>query len=81
MTGLVKSLAQYGARHGKIRAVCVAPGPVLTRAAMANMKTMIGRAAEPGEIVDLVEYLISDKAAFITGVTYLIDGGRSCMTY
>lgn len=78
MTGLVKSLAQYGAPHG-IRACCVAPGPVLTRAAMANMKTMLGRAAEPSEIVDLVEYLISDKAAFITGTTYLIDGGRSCL--
>ncbi len=80
MTGVVKSLAQYGAKYG-IRACCVAPGPVLTRPAMANMKTMIGRAAEPAEIVDLVEFLISDKAASITGVSYLIDGGRSCMIH
>lgn len=80
MTGLVKSLAQYGAPYG-IRACCVAPGPVLTRPAMANMKTMIGRAAQPEEVVDLVEFLISDKAGSITGCTYLIDGGRSCLTY
>ena len=80
MTGLVKSLAQYGAPYN-IRACCVAPGPVLTRPAMANMKTMIGRAAEPEEIVDLIEFLISDKAGSITGCTYLIDGGRSCLTY
>ncbi|MBO4297296.1 MAG: SDR family oxidoreductase [Clostridia bacterium] len=80
MTGLVKSLAQLGAPYN-IRACCVAPGPVLTRPAMANMKTLIGRAAEPEEIVDLVEFLISDGAGSITGSTYLIDGGRSCMTH
>ena len=78
MFGLTKSLAQCGAKHG-VRAVCVSPGPVLTRAAMANMKTLQGRAAEPQEIVDLILYLMSDKAAFITGVDYRIDGGRYCM--
>ncbi|MBR6727291.1 MAG: SDR family oxidoreductase, partial [Clostridia bacterium] len=48
MNGVVKSIAQCGAKYN-VRAVCVAPGPVLTRAAMANMKTLIGRAAEPQE--------------------------------
>jgi NAD(P)-dependent dehydrogenase (short-subunit alcohol dehydrogenase family) len=78
MNGLTKSIAQYGAPHG-VRACCVSPGPVLTRPGMANMKTLLGRAAEPVEIVDFIMYLASDKAAFITGVNYLIDGGRSCL--
>ena len=52
MYGLTKSIAQYGARHN-IRCVCVSPGPVLTREQMANMKTLLGRAAEPQEIIDL----------------------------
>ncbi len=78
MNGLTWSLAKYGAPHG-IRVCTVSPGPVLTRAAMANMKTLQGRAAEPQEIVDLILYLMSDKAAFITGVDYRIDGGRYCM--
>jgi NAD(P)-dependent dehydrogenase (short-subunit alcohol dehydrogenase family) len=76
LIGLTKSLALYGAPHG-VRACCVSPGPVLTRPAMANMKTRLGRAAEPIEIVDLILYLCSDKAAFITGQNYTIDGGRS----
>lgn len=75
MNGLTQSLAQVGAPYG-VRCCCVSPGPVLTRAAMANMKTLLKRAAEPQEIVDLILYLASDKAAFITGVNYLIDGGR-----
>ncbi len=78
MTGMVKSIAQYGAQHG-IRAVCVSPGPVLTREAMAKMKTLIGRAAEPIEVVNLVSYLASDAASSITGVNIPIDGGRSAM--
>lgn len=77
LIGLTKSLALCGAPHG-VRACCVSPGPVLTRPGMANMKTRLGRAAEPQEVIDLILYLCSDKAAFITGTNYLIDGGRSC---
>ena len=78
MNGVVKSLALAGAPFGA-RAVCVAPGPVLTRAAMANMKTLCGRAAETQEVVDLIMYLFSDKAAFINGSTIHFDGGRGVM--
>lgn len=75
--GLTKSLALAGAPHG-VRACCVSPGPVLTRPGMANMKTPLGRAAQPEEVVNLIMYLSSDDAAFITGTNYPIDGGRSC---
>ena len=36
----------------------------------------IGRAGEPAEVADLIFYLASEKAAWITGATYSIDGGR-----
>ncbi len=78
MYGLTKSLALYGAQYG-IRVCCVSPGPVLTRAAMSNMSTLVGRAAEPEEIVDLIMFVASDKGAFIDGTNFLIDGGRNIM--
>lgn len=78
MFGLTKSIAQFGAKYG-IRCVCVSPGPVLTRAAMANMKTLMGRAAEPQEIIDLCLFLASDKGQFINGENIMIDGGRNAM--
>ena len=59
--------------------MCVAPGPVLTRPAMANMQTLLGRAAQTQEIVDMILYVTSDKGAFMTGSTILIDGGRYAM--
>ena len=76
MYGFTKSLAQFGAKYG-IRAVCVSPGPVLTRPAMANMSTLLGRAAEPEEIIDLVLFVASEKGQFINGTNLLIDGGRN----
>ena len=78
MYGLTKSIAQYGAKYN-IRCVCVSPGPVLTRAAMANMKTLLGRAAEPQEIIDLCLFLASEKGQFINGENIMVDGGRNAM--
>ena len=78
MFGLTKSIAQFGAKYG-IRCVCISPGPVLTRPAMANMKTMLGRAAEPQEIIDLCLFIASEKGQFINGENIMIDGGRNAM--
>ncbi len=78
MYGLTKSIAQFGSKYG-IRCVCVSPGPVLTRASMAKMKTMLGRAAEPQEIIDLILFIASDKGQFINGENIMIDGGRNAM--
>lgn len=78
MFGLTKSIAQYGEKYG-IRSVCVSPGPVLTRDAMASMKTLLGRAADPQEIIDLCLFIASDKGQFINGENIMIDGGRNAM--
>ena len=78
MYGLTKSIAQYGSKYG-VRCVCISPGPVLTRAAMANMPTLLGRAAEPQEIVDLCLFVASEKGQFINGENIMIDGGRNAM--
>ena len=37
----------------------------------------IGRVGDPKEIAELVFYLASEKASWITGATYSIDGGRA----
>jgi len=37
----------------------------------------IGRVGQPSEVAELVFYLASEKARWITGATYSIDGGRA----
>lgn len=81
MHGFTKSVAREGAPYG-VRCNCVIPGPVLTRPGMKNMKTALGRAAEPRELVDFIMYLCSDsQGSFFTGGAYLEDGGRLLATY
>ncbi len=78
LIAFTKKVALQGAPYG-IRSVCVTPGPVLTRANMANMKTLLGYAAEPIELVRVIMFLCSDYARSITGCEYLVDGGRNVL--
>lgn len=74
----VKGLAIAGGPHN-VRALCVTPGPVLTRAAMSGMPTVLGRAGETCELVDVILFMCSENASFITGTNHIVDGGRLCM--
>jgi 3-oxoacyl-[acyl-carrier protein] reductase len=81
---LVRSLAKEVGPFG-IRVNGVAPGLIGTRfhdtfstpegrAAMVE-KTPLRREGTPSDVADLVLYLASDRAAFITGEVAQINGG------
>ena len=40
-----------------------------------GMKVALGRAGKPEEVGDLIAFLLSDRAAYLTGATINIDGG------
>ena len=48
---------------------------------MDKVNTSLGRMAEPEEIADLVAFLVSSEANYITGSNYLIDGGALPTVY
>ncbi|MGW0086273.1 SDR family NAD(P)-dependent oxidoreductase [Streptomyces sp. NPDC003393] len=86
--GMTRQLALEGAPH-RIRAVAISPGPVLTPASDRDLgdnqalrdavtsKTLLKRFARPEEIVELAAFLASDRASYITGANYAVDGGAS----
>ena len=78
---LTKSLSKELGRY-KINVNAVAPGVVMSpeedggsdRALKTNV---LGEKCTAEDIANLVDFLVSDKARFITGQTYLCDGGRT----
>jgi NAD(P)-dependent dehydrogenase (short-subunit alcohol dehydrogenase family) len=73
--------AEYSASG--VRVSAVAPGPVYTPTPLgrrvhhrAGETTPMRRASHPEEIVEVIAFLASARASYITGATIAIDGGR-----
>ena len=85
VVNLTRALAARWAEDG-IRVNAVAPGYIETpmtdfvradneRADRVMAHTPMGRWGKPEEIAELIVWLMSDKASFVTGSTHLADGG------
>jgi 2-keto-3-deoxy-L-fuconate dehydrogenase len=89
--GMTKALAaDFTAKGIRVNAIC--PGTVESPSLIERLKAQgdfeaakaaftarqpMGRMAQPEEIANLVVYLASDESAFVTGQTFVIDGGWS----
>ncbi|UOZ07101.1 SDR family NAD(P)-dependent oxidoreductase [Amycolatopsis sp. WQ 127309] len=75
--------AEYSGRG--VRFNTVAPGPVYTRPEARDLfdalagTTAMKRAADPAEIAEVVAFLASPKASYVTGATIAADGGRTAI--
>ncbi|HWK67261.1 MAG TPA: glucose 1-dehydrogenase [Rhizobiaceae bacterium] len=84
LVGLSKTAAiEYGGQGIRVNVLC--PGsfrtPMTERLYGGDESKVaaampLGRLAEPQEIAAVAAWLCSDEASFITGATYLADGGR-----
>jgi NAD(P)-dependent dehydrogenase (short-subunit alcohol dehydrogenase family) len=82
--GLTKNIAIEYARDN-IRAVAVAPGYIKTdmtddgftedEKALLTSMVPLGRPARPEEVANMVIWLASDKASYVSGSFHTVDGG------
>jgi NAD(P)-dependent dehydrogenase (short-subunit alcohol dehydrogenase family) len=81
--GLTKTAAlEYADRHIRVNAVC--PGFIETKMTEDTMRRRgaaimaqipFGRMGQPGEIAEMVVWLCSERASYVTGAAYNVDGG------
>lgn len=79
LLGLTKAAA-LDLAPAKIRVVAVSPAFIRTPLISGLEEAVLplhplGRLGEPAEVASMVAYLVCDEAAFLTGATYLVDGG------
>jgi NAD(P)-dependent dehydrogenase (short-subunit alcohol dehydrogenase family) len=75
---------EYGASGVRVNAI--APGPVYTPTPSGpefiralGETTPMDRASEPEEIAEVVAFLASPHASYVTGATVAADGGRTAV--
>ena len=79
LRGLTQIAAAELAADG-IRVNAVFPGPIATpmldEATQSRLTTSFGRLGEPVEVANVVAFLASDQASFMTGAELVVDGGQ-----
>jgi NAD(P)-dependent dehydrogenase (short-subunit alcohol dehydrogenase family) len=89
---LTRAMALALADRG-IRVNAVGPGTIATELARAAVlgsdeaqarilsRTPLRRLGQPAEVADVVAFLLSDAASYITGEIVYVDGGRRALNY
>ncbi len=85
VASLTRAVALEGAPLG-IRANAIAPGPIRTPMTAERLddpeqvrwltgRVPLGRVGDPPEIAEVVEFLLSDRASYVSGEVLYVDGG------
>lgn len=86
MSGLALDLAPHGIR---VNSVCPSwvETPMIDAIGgseklrdMINDAVPLGRIAQPEEVADVVVFLCSPQASYVTGNSWMVDGGLSCLS-
>jgi 3-oxoacyl-[acyl-carrier protein] reductase len=77
MRGIAIEVAAAGVTVNSVQPGWIATGSQLPEEAVAGVHTPIGRSGTPDEIAEVIAFLASDRASYVTGTTIVVDGGNT----
>ena len=77
MRGIAIEVAAGGVLVNSVAPGWIATGSQLPAEAVAGRHTPVGRSGTPEEIAEVVAFLCSDRASYLTGQSIVVDGGNT----
>ena len=77
MRGLAVEMGPYGITVNSVAPGWIASGSQTPEEAAAGLHTPLGRSGTPQEIAEVVAFLATDRASYLTGQSVVVDGGNT----